>query len=281
MDNVNIQKINGYTVQKITDSIYAIDEFGTDIMYLVIGQEKAMLVDTGAGLGELKKTVETLTDKPVFVVNTHGHMDHAMGNREFGKAYMHEKDWNLVQKAYMTEERWRKFCLKTMKESYYAGPDLSEKPLSLPQELIPVKAGDKFDLGGMVYEVLEVPGHTPGSIVLLDSENRILIAGDAVVSTPILIFDDYSTNVEEYHRALLDLKKREDEFDLILPGHFLRPISKRYLHDLIKCAENIMDGTVDVEPEDFSHMTTAVTIKGVYGKAAIVYNEGHIRGTAI
>lgn len=277
MDNVNLQKINGYTVQKITDSIYAIDEFGTDIMYLAAGKEKAMLVDTGAGLGELKKTVETITDRPVFVVNTHGHMDHAMGNQEFGTAYMNERDWYLVREGYMSEERWRKFCLKTMKETYYTGPDLSEKPLCLPGELHSVKTGDRFDLGGMEFEVLEVPGHTPGSIALLDSENRILIAGDAVVSTPILVFDDYSTSVEDYYHALLEIEKRSDEFDLILPGHFLRPISKRYLYDLIRCAEKILAGTVDVEPEDFSHMTSAPTIKGVYGKASIVYNENHIR----
>ncbi len=277
MDNVNIQTINGYTVQRMTKDIYAIDEFGTDLMYLVIGQEKAMLVDTGAGIGKLKDTVSQLTDKPVFVVNTHGHMDHAMGNREFGKAYMNEKDWHLTGEEYITDERWNNFCLKTMKESYYTGPDISALPPRRPEELLPVKEGDVFDLGGMQFEVIEISGHTPGCIVLLDRQNRILIAGDSVVSTPILIFDDYSTTVEEYHRALLKLKEREKDFDLILPGHFLRPISKRYLYDLISCAEHILDGTVSVEDEDFSHMTKARTIKGVFGKASIVFNEDHIR----
>lgn len=277
MDNVNVQTINGYTIQRITKEIYAIDEFGTDLMYLVTGQEKAMLVDTGAGIGKLKDTVSRLTDKPVFIVNTHGHMDHAMGNAEFGTAYMNEKDWYLAGGEYITEERWKNFCIKTMKESYYTGPDISALPPKHPEGLLPVKEGDVFDLGGIQFEVMEVPGHTPGSIVLLDSQNRILISGDAVVSTPILIFDDYSTTVEEYHRALLKLKKREKEFDLILPGHFLRPVSKRYLYDLIICAEHIMDGTVLVEDEDFSHMATARTIKGVFGKASIVFNEDHIR----
>lgn len=277
MDNVNVQTINGYTVQRITEDIYAIDEFGTDLMYLVIGQEKAMLVDTGAGIGKLKNTISQLTDKPVFVVNTHGHMDHAMGNWEFEKAYMNEKDWHLVGNEYITAERWKNFCLKTMKESYYTGPDISELPPRRPEKLLPVKEGDVFDLGEIQLEVLEVPGHTPGCIALLDRKNRILIAGDAIVSTPILIFDDYSTTVEEYYRALSNLKERAEEFDLILPGHFLRPISKRYLYDLIGCAERILDGTVEVEDADFSHMTQAKTIKGVFGKASIVFNEDHIR----
>ena len=78
MDNLNLRKINDYVIQLVADHIYALDEFGVDIMYLAEGKERAMLVDTGAGLGRLKETVKALTDKPVFVVNTHGHIDHAL-----------------------------------------------------------------------------------------------------------------------------------------------------------------------------------------------------------
>ena len=71
-----------------------------------------------------------------------------------------------------------------------------------------------------------------------------------MISTPILIFENYSQQLEEYHKGLLKLLERENEFDLILPGHFLRPIGKTYLHDLIKCAEKILDGTVESEIVD-------------------------------
>ncbi len=276
MDNLNVNIINGYRTQKMAENIYAIDEFGIDLMYLVLGQDKAMLVDTGAGIGKLKNVVEVFTEKPVFVVNTHGHMDHAMGNYEFSECYMNEKDLFLISPEYVTDERWKNFCEKTVREPYYDGPDLKNANLRLPQKLKPVEGGNKFDLGGYQYEVLETPGHTPGSIVLLDSENRILIAGDSIVSTPILIFEDYSTTVEEYYKGLLKLLERENEFDLILPGHFLRPIGKTYLHDLIKCAEKILDGTVESEIVDFSHMSSEKAIKGMYGNASIVYNEKHI-----
>ena len=279
MDNLNVNIINGYRTQKMAENIYAIDEFGIDLMYLVLGQDKAMLVDTGAGIRKLKNVVEVFTEKPVFVVNTHGHMDHAMGNYEFPECYMNEKDLFLISPEYVTDERWKDFCEKTVREPYYDGPDLKNANLRLPQKLKPVEGGNKFDLGGYQYEVLETPGHTPGSIVLLDSENRILIAGDSIVSTPILIFNDYSTTVEEYHKGLLKLLERENEFDLILPGHFLRPIGKTYLYDLIKCAEKILDGTVESEIVDFSHMSSEKAIKGMYGNASIVYNEKHIFNT--
>ena len=85
--------------------------------------------------------------------------------------------------------------------------------------------------------------------------------------------------MEEYHKGLLKLLERENEFDLILPGHFLRPIGKTYLYDLIKCAEKILDGTVESEIVDFSHMSSEKAIKGMYGNASIVYNEKHIFNT--
>lgn len=96
MDNLNLRDIKGYKVQLVADNIYAIDEFGVDMVYLVIGMDCAMLVDTGSGLGPLREVVEKLTDKPVFVVNTHGHMDHVMGNYEFEEVYLNEKDVEMM-----------------------------------------------------------------------------------------------------------------------------------------------------------------------------------------
>ena len=125
MDNLNLRDIKGYKVQLVADNIYAIDEFGVDMVYLVIGRDCAMLVDTGAGLGPLREVVEKLTDKPVFVVNTHGHMDHVMGNYEFEEVYLNEKDVEMMQPDQFTEQDWRNFCEKTMREPYYTGGDLT------------------------------------------------------------------------------------------------------------------------------------------------------------
>ena len=277
MDNLNIRTINGYTVQLTAEHIYALDEFGTDIMYLVEGKERAMLVDTGAGIGPLKETVEALTDKPVFVVNTHGHVDHALGNHEFDEVYINQKDEWMIEPSYMSRERWQAFCVKEMKEPGYTGPDLEGKELRLAKPSGYITEGMRFDLGDREFEAIGISGHTPSSMVFLDGKNRILISGDSIVSTPILIFDTYSTSVEAYLEDLKKLAAREGEFDLIFPGHFLRPIGKKYLFDLMGCAEEILAGNAEPEIIDFSHMSDEPALIHRYGQASIVYNGKHIR----
>lgn len=277
MDNLNLRNINGYAVQLVAEHTYALDEFGADIIYLAEGSERAMLVDTGAGLGRLRETAQTLTDKPVFVVNTHGHLDHALGNYEFDEVYMNERDAWMVEPPYMTDERWQEFCRRQRQESSYSGPDTSGRKLCFKKLSGKLEEGMRFDLGGREFEAIHVPGHTPGSMVFLDSGNRILISGDAVVSTPILIFDTYSTSVEQYLAGLNRLAERESEFDLILPGHYLRPIGKRYLFDLIECAREILEGRARPQQADFSHMSSEPAFIHRSGLASIVYNEKHIR----
>ena len=75
-DNMNIKKINGFTLQQVSRDVWAIDEFGIDIMYLIIGTERALLIDTGIGIGNIRSVVETMTHLPYDVVNTHHHYDH-------------------------------------------------------------------------------------------------------------------------------------------------------------------------------------------------------------
>ena len=276
MDNLNLRDIKGYKVQLVADNIYAIDEFGVDMVYLVIGRDCAMLVDTGSGLGPLREVVEKLTDKPVFVVNTHGHMDHVMGNYEFEEVYLNEKDVEMMQPDQFTERDWRNFCEKTMREPYYTGGDLTGAVYRQQKRPRNLEEGTCFDLGGRRFEAIGISGHTPGGMVFLDSENRILISGDSVVSTPILIFDDRSTSIRAYRDDLKKLAAREGEFDLILPGHFLRPIGKKYLFDLIDCAEDILEGRAQPVPVDMSHMTCEKTLSYRKGLSTIIYNEKHI-----
>lgn len=90
-----------FKTEKVTERITRIYAFATELMYLVEGTEKAVLIDTGSGIGSLKACVEQLTDKPVIVLVTHGHVDHAMGAAEFENVYMsHEDDYiyeNMVR----------------------------------------------------------------------------------------------------------------------------------------------------------------------------------------
>lgn len=274
MDNLNLRNIDGYVVQMVAHGVWAIDEFGTDIIYLVEGKEKAAVIDTGAGFGNLKNVIETLTDLPYVVLNTHGHVDHAGGNHAFGQAYISEKDYFMVEPDYITRG-WEDFVCKTKKEpGFYGEPYMKKDWIPGNFERIPLKAHQVFELGDRTLEVLCTPGHTPGSVVFLDRANKLLFSGDSVVSTPILIFDTYSASVKEYKEALKELDK--EDFELIFPGHFLRPVGKKVLHDLIVCAEKIVEGTAVPEGIDFSHMSKEPAVIYRYKSASIAYNEKHI-----
>lgn len=91
-DNMNIKKINGFTLQQVSRDVWAIDEFGIDIMYLIIGTERALLIDTGIGIGNIRSVVETMTHLPYDVVNTHHHYDHVGGNGRFSMVYAHKSN---------------------------------------------------------------------------------------------------------------------------------------------------------------------------------------------
>lgn len=274
MDNINLQRIEGYTVQLVAEDVWAIDEFGADIIYLVKGEKSAAVIDTGSGFGNLKKVIETLTDLPYVVLNTHGHLDHVGGNHEFGKAYLSEKDFKMADTEKL-RSGWKKYVEKTKKEPGFYGTEyIIEGREPGDFQMLPLSEHQIFDLGGRSLEVLFTPGHTPGSVVFLDRKNKFLFAGDSVVSTPILIFDTYSSTVKEYAEGLKKLDK--EDFELIFPGHFIRPIGKAILHDLITCADKIVEGTATPELIDFSHMSSEPAVLYKYGKGNIAYNDKHI-----
>ncbi len=85
-----------FKTEKVTDRITRIFAFNTELMYLVEGSRRAVLIDTGSGFGSLKSCVDRLTDKPVTVLLTHGHTDHALGAAEFDEVYINPAD----EKAY-------------------------------------------------------------------------------------------------------------------------------------------------------------------------------------
>ncbi len=182
--------------------LYIIDENGESSAYLVIGSDKALLIDTMNGYHDLSKTVRDLTDLPLTVVNTHGHPDHIYGNAFFDKVYIHEKDLPIA-------------------EQFYRMPEFSDLCKTAGKTIPPfgfIKEGDVIDLGGKTLEIFELPGHTPGEIVLLLREDRILFTGDGVNHHLWAMLPECpapAEMVESYDRVLF----LEEKADVILHGH--------------------------------------------------------------
>ena len=235
-------------VFSVNDGVYSIlsksPGLGGDAwMHLVIGTERAALVDTGFGIGDLKALVGTLTDKPVDVFNTHFHGDHVLGNVQFPRVYIHRYDEEPLQ-AMMTPDGGNGFVPKS--GSYFTEADIM--PFH-PYEIVPVEAGFTFDLGdGETLEVVHVPGHSAGCAGLLDNKKRILFSGDSICSTPTFIFgqlqegeySEYMT-IRAYKAGLEKLSERLDEFDSLYPGHALLGTPKEIVGDTIKVCDAIIE----------------------------------------
>lgn len=243
------------------------------LCYLVTGTEKALLIDTGFGVGDMPALCEFLAPgKPLEVVVTHSHGDHVLGNCAFDRVYVHQLDADDTRKV---DEQ-----LKS--EGSQAGPGYaaSDCVAYREYELVPIREGYVFDLGGgHELEVLHTPGHTAGGIVLLEKKRRILFTGDSLVRTPTLIFfgEGELCTVEAYGEHLQALAARKDEFDELYPGHNLTPQPVQILDDMIALCAQIVE-----DPERFGRWDDPFgdcfgAKLGNYGKAYIAYNTAHVR----
>lgn len=220
--------------------------------YLIEGNKRAMLIDTMFGYGNLKTFCRELTDRPIFLVNTHYHGDHAGGNFDFDECYIHSDDIPYLRslaRAVQNPSAFRDARYAQMKHA--ALPENRDRILptdfSMPHPMFiwPVYDGDLFDLGGKQIEIIHVGGHTPGEIVLLDRADRVCFTGDACNSNTLLNLDG-SLSVEEYLAFLHHFKTFQSAFDVCLGGH--ESFDATIIDEGIELCERVLARTDDKEP---------------------------------
>lgn len=214
---------------------------GTENMYLLEGDDKALLLDTGYGVGNLRSYVETLTDKPIVVANTHYHPDHSAGNGEFERVYL---SGGAMMDAPSVETTG-------------AVPfDITKLPFPDYQKQY-IGEGDKIELGNRTVEVMGVkPAHCNSSLFYLDRGHRMLFCGDELEAAQVMMFDnsrnpeapyDVRERLENFRENNKRLKKLSDSYTYLLPNHNGYPISKSYLDDYIGLVDAIFAGTAQIE----------------------------------
>ena len=235
-----------FTAQRLPNGVTEITDLSGVHCFLVEGRDKALLIDTMTGLRGLPAFVATLTDLPVEVALTHGHMDHAGGVFAFGRCYIHPADIPMLDGRTLPA-----------RVGYVRGqlppgeaPEESAFVPDGPVEFVPLKAGDKLDLGGRALEVLHVPGHTRGSLCYLDTASGDFFAGDACNNNTLLMMD-VSATIEEYLEALLALKERQGDIRRFYLFHGPSLQDKSCIDDNIQCCRDILAGTDDRVPVDF------------------------------
>ncbi len=215
-------------------------------MDLFIGKEKALLFDTGYGFDHLREAIREKTDLPLIVVNSHGHPDHACGNFLFDTdIYIHEKDMEGCRSFNNAKSRAEAAEDAKQMEDYSTHEFRNILPKDFDAEqyarqgagnLVPVKEGDVFELGGITLEVYEFPGHTMGSIGLYYKEEKILYTSDAI-NDFLWLFIPGGGNLKTYLDTLY--KARKMDFTCFYRGHNPVPGTRETLEELIDCAENL------------------------------------------
>ena len=189
-------------IKEVRPGIFLMDEAHEATGYLVVGRDRACVIDTMNGYNDLYQAVRKITDKPLTVVNTHGHPDHIFGNIYFEEACMNPADSELARE-FTEDPEFLAFC--------------AEKGRTMPpfRNIFP---GDVIDLGGRTLEIFGLPGHTPGGILLLLKEDRILFTGDSV-NHHLWMQLDGCLPLRAFVKELDRVMFLQDQADIILHGH--------------------------------------------------------------
>lgn len=190
-------------------------------VYYIRGEKQSLFIDAGVGGLDFAALAEELGGAAPVMAITHADFDHVGGSVHFpGEIRMHPADYWYLEKNL---------------------PDTQVSPLW---------EGDVLDLGDRKLEVIHIPGHTPGGIVLLDRENRLLFGGDAVqINTPIYLFGD-ARNIPAYIDGLEKLHGLSDLFDDIYPGHGQAPLHPEDILTIQTACRLQLAGRLDPEPSE-------------------------------
>ena len=172
--------------------------------YLVIGEEKALLFDLAVNDEQVWEYVCSLTEKPVQLVLSHGHVDHIYHLNRREKVWVHQGDMDMIRTGM---------------------PGISGPTVPCPI-MYALSDGDKIDLGSRQLSVIHIPGHTPGSILLLDYKSGVLLSGDTVARRLLFGISGF-VSWKGFCHKLTQLSKRD--FSVIYSAHDRCPLPKSHI----------------------------------------------------
>lgn len=239
-------------VYPIKKDVYALfeknaDDVGSIWMYLLVGSQRAMLIDTSFGVGDLKKLCDMLSGgKPLIVVNTHAHPDHCYGNCRFDTVYCHP--YSIPDLQTQQEHMWDRLLDEDGKGIWQ---EFTKDALPKFQKyhILACEDGMVFDLGnGWRIEAIDTPGHHSGHICFLDQKNKLLFAGDSICSEEIHIegpwkgqlYPECST-LRAYAESLKKLEARKEWFDEIYPSHDRGGLKNTVIGQIQRALQEIME----------------------------------------
>lgn len=241
-----------YRITPLDETSWRIEEYddtNSAYFYLLAGTDRALLLDTGFGTLDVRGIVEGLTRLPLTVVNSHAHFDHIGANYQFDTVYLHPADEALY--------RLHRSRLP------------HDHPMT--EQLRPLAEGEVFALGGRTLEVIEAPGHSLGSICLLDVERRRLFTADTCCKADVLLCLEYCGTVAQYAGTIRKLQGLRDRFDITWPSHHTVPVDNSILEQFAHAADLLLRGEDLGQPY---HTPFGTFTRLAWKDIGIVYKDG-------
>ena len=248
----NLERVNvtddWFEVYRVRPDVFAIYEphqFEEVISYLILGSRRALLFDTGLGVGRISHVTAKLTSLPVTVLNSHTHFDHIGGNAEFSEVMGEDTSFtrasikgqsNIYSRDALAAERICGTLAAGVRADSYA-----IRPWHISHW---VQDGERIDLGGRQLEIIFTPGHTPDSLCLLDRKHGLLFTGDTFYPGPIYLFTP-ETDFAAYARSASRLANLAPSLKLLLPGHNVPVAEPGYLTRLLEAVRKVQAGLVN------------------------------------
>jgi glyoxylase-like metal-dependent hydrolase (beta-lactamase superfamily II) len=237
-----------YKVAPSVDAIYEPHQFEETISYLILGEKRAVLFDTGMGIGDLRKLISQLTNLPIIVLNSHTHNDHVGGNWQFETVYGMDTEFTRTNAKGSREDAQDELGTEMICGELPKGFDpesYETKPWKISRY---VHDGDKIELGGRTLKILSTPGHTPDAISIRDDASGLIFTGDTYYPSTIWLYRP-ETNLDAYVASTKRLAALAPQLKLVLGAHNIPLAQPSILPRLVNAIEAVRAGKVAAEPQ--------------------------------
>ena len=231
---------NWFTIDRIDENTYIISEYRhweETHCYLLNGDERSLLIDTGLGICNISEVIFRLTDKPVTAVATHIHWDHIGGHKYYPDFYAHEAELNWLNGGFPQPLEAIKGYVVDRCE-LPQGFDINDYKFFQGKPTRTLRGGEHIKLGGRTIEVIHTPGHSPGHMCFWEEKIGYLFTADLAYKDTLTAWFP-STDPEAYLKSLkaisvLPAKK-------IFPAHHSLNIQPEILIRMRKAFEQLKE----------------------------------------
>jgi len=241
-----------YEIRPRVFAIYEPHQLEEVISYLIIGDDRGLLFDTGMGISNIQAVVAGLSKLPVSVVNSHTHNDHVGDNWRFSDVYGMDTDFTRASARGSRADAQAELAPDEICGALPAGFDAkayATKPFHITHWL---HDGDKIDVGGRSLKVIGTPGHTPDAIALLDEKNGLLFTGDSFYLGPIYLYRP-ETDLDAYVASMQKLAALAPHLQVLLPSHNTPAVDPSYLPKVVAAIQQVRRGEVKPVANDGKH----------------------------